>query len=282
MNTYWVFENIRKDTTFYTELDTLLLLCSAHLWKKHHPSFTTNLCADKLTLDYLNSFNGLSVFDKTEVLPENKFVDKNIFWASAKLEKLRFINGPSIIMDHDFLVYKNLEEYLKDDLFFAHEEDGTNYYDTSWNPFIKEIEHIVKRPKPHAINCCFSYFPDSKFANHYAKTSLELMHKFTELKVPNSRFLIFAEQLLLKHLIDLYYLKYNTLLNEKWHAQDKYYVPSDKGYISFLDSNTVYRHYWMDKPKIRDSKDGFDYNEEITILYNILRKTQVNLDAIKS
>jgi hypothetical protein len=72
------------------------------------------------------------------------------------------------------------------------------------------------------------------------------------------------------------------LLNEKWHAQDKHYIPSDKGYISFLDSNTVYRHYWMDKPKIKDSKDGFDYNEEITILYNILRKTQVNLDAIKS
>lgn len=282
MNTYWVFENIRKDTTFYTELDTLLLLCSAHLWKKHHPSFTTNLCADKLTLDYLEKFNGLSVFDNIEELPENKFIDKNVFWASAKLEKLRFVNGPSIVMDHDFLVYKNLEEYLKDDLFFAHEEDGTNYYDTSWNPFIKEIEHIVRRPKPHAINCCFSYFPDSKFANHYAKTSLELMHKFTELKVPNSRFLIFAEQLLLKHLIDHFNLKYNTLLNEKWHAQEKYYIPNDKGYISFLDSNTVYRHYWMDKPKIKDSKDGFDYNEEITILYNILRKTQVNLDAVKS
>jgi len=117
LNTYWVFENIRKDTTFYTELDTLLLLCSAHLWKKHHPSFTTNLCADKLTLDYLEKFNGLSVFDNIEELPENKFIDKNVFWASAKLEKLRFVNGPSIVMDHDFLVYKNLEEYLKDDLF---------------------------------------------------------------------------------------------------------------------------------------------------------------------
>lgn len=282
MNTYWVFENIREDSSFYTELDTLLLLSSAHLWKKHHPSFTTILCADKLTLDHLDKINGLSLFDKVELLPKNSFIDKNVFWASSKLEKLRFVDGPSIIMDHDFLVYTNIEKYLNKNLFFAHEEDGSNYYDTTWNPFIKEIEHIVRRPKPHAINCCFSYFPDSKFANHYAKTSLELMYKFTELKVPNSRFLIFAEQLLLKHLIDHFDLKYDTLLNEKWHARDKIYVPNNKGHMSFDESNTIYRHYWMDKPLIKESKKGFDLTKEITILYNILRKTQVNLDAVKS
>ena len=281
MNVYWVFENIRGDNSFYNELDTLLLLSSATLWKRHHNSHTTNLSADKLTLEYLDSINGLSVFDKVELLPKNKFVDKNVFWASSKLEKLRYVKGPTIIMDHDFLAYKSFDKYLKDTLFFAHEEDGTGYYDTSWNPFIKEIENIVRRPKPHAINCCFCYYPDSKFANHYAKTSLQLMHKFTELKVPNSRFLIFAEQLLLKHLIDHHNLKYGTLLNEKWHAKDKYYVPNDKGYMSFIDSNTVYRHYWMDKPLIRDSKEGFDYTQETTILKNILSKTQVILNDIK-
>ena len=62
MNTYWVFENIREDSSFYTELDTLLLLSSAHLWKKHHPSFTTILCADKLTLDHLDKIKSTSMY----------------------------------------------------------------------------------------------------------------------------------------------------------------------------------------------------------------------------
>lgn len=277
MNTYWVYENIKEDHSFYNKLDILLLLCSGFLWKKHHPTHTTHLTADKLTLEYLDSFNGLSIFDKVDKIPKNKHVNKSVFWASSKVEKLRYINGPSIVMDHDFLVFKSFEKYLNQDPFFCHEENGTGYYDTAWNPFVQSINDLISRPKPHAINCCFLYLPNSDFANSYSKISIELMERFTKLKAPNSRFLVFAEQLVLKHLLDYHKIEYNTLLNEKWNAKGKFYEPSDRGYMTFDSSQTTYRHYWMDKPFIKQSLKGFDFNQEITILTNILKKSKVNL-----
>ena len=277
MNTYWVYENIKEDHSFYNKLDILLLLCSGFLWKKHHPTHTTHLTADKLTLEYLDSFNGLSIFDKVDKIPKNKHVNKSVFWASSKVEKLRYIKGPSIVMDHDFLVFKSFEKYLNQDPFFCHEENGTGYYDTAWNPFVQSINDLISRPKPHAINCCFLYLPNSDFANSYSKISIELMERFTKLKAPNSRFLVFAEQLVLKHLLDYHKIEYNTLLNEKWNAKGKFYEPSDRGYMTFDSSQTTYRHYWMDKPFIKQSLKGFDFNQEITILTNILKKSKVNL-----
>lgn len=280
MNTYWVYENIKEDHSFYNKLDILLLLCSGFLWKKHHPTYTTHLTADKLTLEYLDNFNGLSIFDKVDEIPKNSFVNKSVFWASSKVEKLRYVKGPSIIMDHDFLVFDNFEKYLKNKPFFCHEENGIGYYDTAWNPFVQSINDLISRPKPHAINCCFLYLPDHKFANAYSKTSIELMERFTKLNAPNSRFLVFAEQLVLKHLLDFHNIDYDTLLNEKWNAKGKFYEPSDRGYMTFDNSQTTYRHYWMDKPLIRDSKNGFDLLQETTILSNILKKSKVNLKRL--
>jgi len=47
--------------------------------------------------------------------------------------------------------------------------------------------------------------------------------------------------------------------------------------MTFDSSQTTYRHYWMDKPFIKQSLKGFDFNQEITILTNILKKSKVNL-----
>ena len=270
MNTYWVYENIRKQYSFYNKLDILLLLCSGFLWKKHHPKHTTTLYCDKLTLDLLKSINCLHIWDKIEILPENKFIEKSVFWASSKLERLRYVKGPSILMDHDFLVYKNLEKHLGSVPLFAHDENGEQYYPTSHDPFIKAVNKLISRPKPYAINCCFTYFPDSTFANYYATRSLELMEKFTELNVPSSKYLIFAEQLLLKHLLDFHNIKYNTLLNEKWNSKDRFYEKNDKGLYSYNESQLIFRHYWMEKPNIKESKEGYELEKEIHILKNIL------------
>jgi len=281
LNVNWVFENIRDNDSQYDRLNTLLLLSSPYLWKKHHPTHTTILTTDQRTYNFLEKINGLHIWDQVDILPKNKHVDKNIFWASSKLEKLRFVKGPSILMDHDFLVYKNLDQYFNDVPFFAHEENGEHYYDTTWNAYIREVSDLILRPAPHAINCCFCYYPDSDFVNTYARISLEVMEKFTKLKVPNSRFLIFAEQLVLKHLLDFYGIKYDTLLNEKWHSKGRYFEPSDKGHIKFEESGTYYRHYWMDKTSILKNQNGFSLDHETSILNNLLAKTDVDLAYIQ-
>ena len=125
------------------------------------------------------------------------------------------------------------------------------------------------------------YFTDTQFVNRYGKFSLELMERFTQLKVPNSKFLIFAEQLGLKYLLDFFKIEYNTLLNEKWNPGEGKYEPNDKGIFSVEESLTIFRHYWLDKPRIKNSKEGFSFEAEIRILFNILSSfKELNLKVI--
>lgn len=280
MNTYWVYENIRKQISFYNKLDILLLLCSGYLWKKHHPNHTTTLYVDLLTHNFLTNINAHEIWDNIKLLPENKFVDKNVFWASSKLEVLRYIQGPSIIMDHDFLVYSNLDELLKDNIVVAVEEDGKGYYPTAYDPFMKAVSKYITRPKSIAINCSFLYFPFNSFANMYAEKSLDLMSIFTKMKAPNSRYLIVSEQLLLKHLLDTHKTRYDSLMKAQWDCVKKEYKPYSKGIYDLNICGTKFRHYWMDKNKIRESEKGFDFVEETTILKNILNRTNIDFDKI--
>ena len=48
VNVIWVLENIKKHSSFYTELKVSLLLASAIQWKKHNPNTKTFLYCDKL------------------------------------------------------------------------------------------------------------------------------------------------------------------------------------------------------------------------------------------
>lgn len=270
MNTFWVYENIKKQWSFYNKLDVLLLLCSSVLWKKHHPTFTTFLFCDELTLELLIKLNATELWDNIKLIEDNPKINKQIFWAASKVEQLKYIQEPTILLDHDLLVFRSLEEHIKDTPLFAHDENGEMYYPTSHDKIIAQTEDIISRPKPLAVNCSFVYFPSSSFANLYANTSIELMERFTELKAPNSKYLIYAEQLTLKSLLDRESIKYNTLINEKWHCKELKFEPNDKGIFSFKESQRYFRHYWLDKNKIKKSIEGFSFTEEIRILYNIL------------
>ena len=81
-------------------------------------------------------------------------------------------------------------------------------------------------------------------------------------------------------MLDYHNIEYDTLLNEKWNAKGKYYEINDKGHMNYIESNTTYRHYWMDKPLIRENKEGFSFEGEVTILKNILKHTEIDIEYI--
>lgn len=281
MQVLWVLENIKTDKEkhlFYTKLDSLLLLSSVFLYKKNHPNDTCILYCDKSTKDFLKTLNALDLWDEVKNLAINTFIDKSVFWASSKLEVLRNIKEPTIVMDNDFLIYKNISEMLNDKPVFTHKEDGTMYYPTANDPFIAEISDMISRPVPQAINCSFCYFPDYKFANSYAQFSLEMMERFTKLKAPNSTFLIFAEQLTLRHLLDYHRVEYTTLMKQEWVCETKVFRATEKGIIAPPNHELYFKHYWMDKPIIRKDKNTKEYKT----LYNILKKQpELNLEPLK-
>lgn len=284
MLTCWTLDNIRKHQSFYKEFDLLMLFASVTLWKKHHPDYKCVLYADPMTEGVIKDLQADHLWDEIRTLGENKAIDKNIFWASSKLQALRFIDEPVILMDHDFLAYKPLGNLLGDKITVAHDENGIGYYPGPLDPYIRGVKHLINRPNHRSVNCCFVYFPDYKFTQYYAQQSLSLMEEFTKLRVPNSNYLVFAEQLLLKHLFDIHNIEYDTLLSEIWHCNEGYFYESKKeGLIPKGEEDLHYRHYWMTKPVILASDEGYIYNEEIQQLKNILAKDKkVNIEKLQN
>ena len=271
VNVIWVLENIRKSINFYNPFDTKLILTSVSQWKKHNPNTHTVLYCDKLTYDTFNKIQLLEAWDDVKIIAPSEGIDKNIFWASAKVEVLQGINAPTIILDNDFVVYKSFEHLLKDNVIVTHDENGQDYYPDPLDPYVRRTNHLLNRPNHMSINCSFLYFPNFKFANAYASTSVELMKELTKLKAPNSNYLVYAEQLLLKHLLDLHNQKYDTLVNEIWHCKERYFSPTDEGLIDRKEQKLWFRHYWMDKPKILNNEDGFSLIKETEQLDNSVK-----------
>ena len=104
--------------------------------------------------------------------------------------------------------------------------------------------------------------------------SIQLMEEFTTLKVPDSNYLLYAEQLLLKHLLDIKGIEYETLVDEIWMVKEGRFEEekTDRGIIPFEEQHMWFRHYWMDKPFIKLNQHGFSLKKELQELKNILAK----------
>lgn len=254
-----------------------MLFASVIQWKKHHPEHFCVLYADKLTFRLVNKLNAAPLWDSTKLIGKNTKIDKSVFWASSKLQTLQTVNEPVVILDNDFVVYSSFNDYLDEKVIVAHNEDGDNYYLNATDSYIKQVKHLIHRPNLKAVNCSFLYLPDYTFTKGYASRSIELMEEFTKIKVPTSKYLIYAEQLLLKHMLDLHKIPYDSLVNKVYNCVEDTFIEKCDGLIDFDTHRTYFRHYWKEKPKIKKSEDGFDYKYEVEQLENIV-KNRILLD----
>lgn len=275
MKTIWVLENIRGDRTFYEKFDLQMMFASVIQWKRHHPTFECSLYGDKMTLEVINQLGGKDLWDNQTVLKVNKGINKNVFWASSKLQVLREIKEPCIIMDNDFLVYTSFKKFIKNKVIVGHIEDGLNYYIMPTDHFAKKVKHLINRYKQSAVNCCFLFFPDHEFMNYYAMVSLDIMAELSRAKAPNSKYLILAEQLLLKHLLDLNDIPHIPLVDREYICVKDKFGKKVKGLIKYEKQHLFFRHYWMEKNKIKKNKDGFSFKEETKNLDNLIKSNKV-------
>lgn len=268
MRVIWVLENIKKTTRFYGKLNTILLLSSVRLWKKNHQKDNCVLYADSLTLEFLTQLNVIDFWDEIVEYSDSLRIDKNIFWSAAKLEVISKQSEPFILLDNDTLVYKEL--YSKLDLsnhWVMNLEMGKGYYPTNFDHFIRSISY-KQRWLPESVNVSFLYMPDFNFAKKYAKLSLNMMEEFTQLNVPNSQYLIFAEQLLLKHLFDLENISYKSLIKNYWLCdQWKWGAVHNDGIWEEQQHMKYIRHYGPYKNQLKEKKLEKEYFFELKSLF---------------
>ena len=67
MKIIWFLENIKKDNSFYTKLNTLLLLASVTLWKKNNPKDYCVFYCDSMTENFYKSLGVLYLWDEVIV-----------------------------------------------------------------------------------------------------------------------------------------------------------------------------------------------------------------------
>lgn len=282
MKVIWVLENIEKNINFYSRFNILLLITSTILWKRNHPEDICVLYADDMTIDLLDKLKVLEVWDQIKNLPKAAKIDKSVFWASAKLQVLSEITEPVILMDNDTHVYKPLKPLLDlNKVYVTNFEIGKGYYPTSIDPYVRKLSY-KPRWKTQAVNVSFLHLPDAEFTQKYANKSIRMMEEFTALKAPNSQYLIFAEQLLLRHMMDLDKIQYNPIIKNSWNCTSKTWEQDDNnGLWDMEGSEQYFKHYGPMKSYVLDNRGGENYEKEMKHLLNCINFPNLDLSSIK-
>jgi len=268
----WVYENITKQREEYSKFNTLLMLASVSLWKRNHPEDDTWLYCDELTHSLIKDIGVESLYDNIEIIDfKTRPIEKKNFWASSKLQVLALQKEPVIIMDCDTLVFKPFKNHLKENqVLFANREFGRGYYPTAMDPLIRALSYKA-RWQTDSVNVSFLYLPDPDFTREYANLSLRLMEEFTALKAPNSRYLIFAEQLLLKHLLNKNKIDHRAVISTEWDCNKwEWSKKETDGIWSIKDSWQWFRHYGPLKQWYKSNDPAHPYDVEMEMLRNCI------------
>lgn len=286
MKVVWVLENIKKnfntkDYYVNSKLNILLLLASVNFWRNNHKDDTCVLYGDELTINTLDRLKVLDFWHQVKLIPKRGSINRNVFWAASKLEVLRTIDEPVIIMDNDTHVYKPIKDKLDlSSVYVCNLEEGLGFYPSSVNNYVRQLSY---RPRwgTQSVNVGFLYLPDPIFTKEYAELSIKIMEELTELNAPTPQYLIFAEQMVLKHLLDKKGIKFKTILSNTWDCKKwEWGEENDLGIWSVYDSELYFKHYGPAKKDIKDNKKGENYDREIAHLFNSLRLPNLDLSSI--
>lgn len=281
MKVIWVLENIEEDKSFYGKLNILLLLASVRLWKKHNPLDNCVLYADAMTLDLLGELQVGTLWNEVIEYKGTRQINRSVFWAASKLQVLSEQTEPVILMDNDTLVFKPIKQFLdKDTHYVCNLEQGQGYYPSTVDKYVRQLSYRT-RWKTESVNVSFLYLPDPSFIKLYSNMSLDFMEEFTKMNAPNPQYLIFSEQMLLRHLFEREDIQFKSLISTYWDCQAwDWGKDHDKGIWTYKESVINFKHYGPEKTLILQNKAYSTYDEEVEMLLNCINIPNLDLSSI--
>lgn len=280
MKVIWVLENIQEDENFYGKFNILVLLASVTLWRKYHPTHNCVLYCDVMTKGVLERMKVLHLWDEVSNYTHSRPINRSVFWACNKVAVLSEQTEPVILMDNDTLVFRSFEDILKDEVLVANLEDGQGYYPGNLDPYVKKLSYRA-RWKPESLNVSFLYFPKADLIKEYTSLSLQMMEEFTAAGTPHSQYLIFAEQLLLRHLLDKHNIPFKSIISTYWDCSKwSWGEDHDKGIWPWPESERHFRHYGPLKSMIINNKTDMSYDDEIKLLLNCINIPNLDVSFI--
>lgn len=270
METLWVLENVKKDLSFYSRLQIWMLMASVSLWRKYHPQHQTVFYADNITLEYLSDFNILHLWNEVRPLSYPEKIDREIFWSSPKTKIISETEIPLLLVDHDFLIFRNIDEHLADKLIYSYDERADNWYPSVNDADSCKLTTPINRINDLAANVSFFYLPDPAFSRKYGKQVLKNHEEFTAMNSPyvTTNHMILSEQLMLKQWLCSDNVPHQSLSKNLWDCKsaDFYDGLAEFGIWNLKETRRSYKHYGVEERRIRESRAGYNYNETVEFL----------------
>lgn len=278
MKVIWVYEDIGELPL--SRLEVTMLLTSTKLWGIFHPEdFRVLYCNLKLW-ETLKSLGETKSFDRVIILPTNEdfSVDTRVFWSFSKLKTLLSQEEPVILMDHDFIPLCRIKDSLDlSKICYCNTEFAVNYYPGNLDSLVRQLSFKARWPD-FSANVGFLYLPDPGFTRFYAGTSIQIMEELTKLKAPNSLYLIFAEQMVFKQLIQgkPYQSLLKTVWNCKKHCWDSE-ISEENGIWTLEESGKIKFHHYGPSKKVLKLDE---YGRELDWLFSFLKPSELLRERI--
>lgn len=205
-------------------------------------------------------------------------IKREIFWSGSKTKIISETKVPLLVIDHDFLIFRNIDEYLKENILCTYDEVASNWYpklDDKWGTKLTEkIPHLIDR----ASNVSLFYLPDPDFANRYGKQTLKNHTDFSAMNTEGmtANHMIYSEQFMLRQWIYKESLPYKTLCKNIWDCSSITYTEKEweNGYWDIREAKRSYKHYGAEKRFVLDNKAGYRYNETLEYLLRCINASR--------
>ena len=293
---YWKDEKKERNFKGYFTLTALL---SALEWKKNNKGNLT-FYTDKYTKDFFDKNDLLGAWDKIDDTTLDNEIDSNhfdtkTFYAIGKFIALKHEKTPCAMVDIDLIVWKNLEEMLKDKKSaFTHYEKTTPF--SVWYPDKDKVQTANNYKfkdswnfKDDAVNTSFIYFNDEKIKNYYINNGIEFMKDNfidkTRENIGNPEILFVEQRLLPMCYKDLNIVNEVTpIIDIEWDAYKGEFTEGERTWEFFdVDNDDILTHTWIAKQAIEHNKKYETYmcSRIIEKILNIDDKYYDKLKSIK-
>lgn len=285
MKVVWVYENTTGFDSFYSRFNITLLITSVCLWRKYHPKHETNLYVDKLTYNKLIKLDVVYLWDNVRLLEYTDKVNRKKLWSGCKTKVISQTKEPMIMVDHDFLIFKNIDEHLKENVIYSYDEDMSSWYINSEDEYNKRLTEPIEFYQNKAANVSFLYLPDPIFAREYGKAVINNLTEFTELlgKSIHTGYLTICEQFMLKEWLVKRNIPHKPLTKNIYSCKHIRHTDeiNTSGIWTLKESYLYYRHYGVDKRNVLDNRKNQSYGKTMSYLYNCIKASKlINIEYL--
>ena len=214
---------------------------SAISWRKNCGAI--DMIADQTAAGFYHNAGLCGLWDDVKALIPDDFwgIDPVTFWAGGKLIALSQVRSPVVMLDTDFIVWRNLRDYFGENVICAHREDLSDGIYPSLEYFQMNDGYVWNADfdtSALACNTAFLYLPDETFKRYYLGLATDFMKSARQVSDPIC-YMVFAEQRMLAMAARLQNVRIDTLL--------------DKDRL-FDQSQDSFTHLWGAKQILRDDR----------------------------